>query len=58
MLKYDGCVSRMGGCLGRWVAVCVWVKNGFWNFAVKILIKVLLISQLVCKTQDCALDMC
>ena len=38
-----------------------WVKDGLTmhlrNFGVKILITFLLISQLLCKTQGCALDM-
>ena len=34
MLRYDGCVSRVGGCLSMWLVryvvgwVSIWVKNG------------------------------
>ena len=34
MLRYDGCVSRVGGWLGMWLVryvvgqVSIWVKNG------------------------------
>ena len=46
----------MGGYLGKRRinnAFC----TTFWNFGVKILITFLLISQLLYKTQGCALDM-
>ena len=61
VLRYDGCVGRVGACLSRWLGGWVYglrmdsqcICRTFWNFGVKILIMFLLISQLVCKTQSC-----